>query len=262
MDKPTRIYQCEDSINGILSAVYDAGLSGYGHKYIRIQPQIEGQIENIELFAEYVPVTTEEEKVYRVIDAVRNKISWKAYSFMMSAVLSNASDRGDAIYQFVTYGFSMGGKVCDALQIPCVKRIFEISRAVQNDAHFMKEFLRFQEVQREPALLLAVIEPKHRVLSLITEHFADRFPGEWFIIYDKAHREAAFHYREGDWEIRILTEAEAGRLEELSEQQEDYVDLWKAFFQSIAIEERKNVKLQRNLFRLHYRKHATEFQSE
>lgn len=259
MEKATRIYQCEDTVNGILSAVYDAGLSGYGHRYIRIQPQIEGHLENIELFTEYVSVTTEEEKVLRVMEAVRNKISWKAYSFMMSAVVSCYPDRGDAIYQFVTYGFSMGAKVCDALQIPCVKRLFEINRAVQNEAHFMREFLRFQEIQRDPALLLAVIEPKNRVLSLITEHFSDRFPEEWFIIYDKTHGEASFHYREEAWEIRILTEAEAGKLEELSEQQEDYVDLWKAFFNSIAVEERRNEKLQRNMFRLHYRKHATEF---
>ena len=259
MDKPTRIYQCEDTAEGILSAVYDAGLSGYGHKYIKIQPQTENQMENFELFAEYVPVVTEEEKVRRVIHSVRDKISRQAHFYMMSAVASCYPDRGDAIYQFVTYGFTMGAKVCDALQVPCVKRIFEIKRAVHNEAHFMKEFLRFQEVQREPALLLAVIEPKNRVIPFITEHFADRFPEEWFIIYDKTHKEASFHYREGNWELHILTEEEAEKLEELSEQQEDYVDLWKAFFNSIAIEERKNEKLQRNMFALHYRKHATEF---
>lgn len=259
MEKPIRIYQCEDTVNGILSAVYEAGISGYGHKYIRIQPQILGEAENFELFAEYVPVITEEEKVLSVMKAVKQKISWKAYSFMMSAVLSDCPDRGDAVYQFVTYGFSMGAKVCDALQIPCVKRIFEISRAVKNEAHFMEEFLRFQEVQKEPALLLAVIEPKNKVLSLITDHFADRFPEEWFIIYDKTHDEAVFHYKGGDWELRLLSEEEAAKLNELSEQQEKYVELWQVFFHSIAIEERQNEKLQRNMFRLHYRKHVTEF---
>lgn len=259
MDKPIRVYQCEDTTNGILSAVYEAGLSGYGHQFIRIQPQIEGQMENFALFTEYVTVEADEEKAVRVIDAVREKISYKAYSFMMSAVVSHYSDKGDAIYQFVTYGFTMGGKVCDALQIPCVKRIFEINRAVLNEAHFMEEFLRFQEVQREPALLLAVVEPRNKILPFITGHFADRFPEEWFIIYDKMHREASFHYRDSRWEVRLLTEAEAKKLEELSEQQEDYVDLWKAFFHSIAVEERKNPKLQRNMFPLHYRKHVTEF---
>lgn len=259
MDKPVRVYQCEDTTSGILSAVYDAGLSGYGHQYIRIQPKIAEQIDNFELFTEYVSVETDEDKVLHVINAVRDKISMQAYSYMMSAVLSCCPDRGDAIYQFLTYGFTMGAKVCDALQIPCVKRVFELKRAVYNEAHFMKEFLRFQEVQREPALLLAVLEPKHRVIPLVTEHFADRFPEEWFIIYDKTHMEASFHYKDGSWELRLLTQEEAQKLEELSEQREDYVDLWKAFFKSIAIEERTNKKLQRNMFALRYRKHATEF---
>ena len=41
MDKMIRVYQCEDTVDGILSAIYDAGISGYGHEYIRIEPRIE-----------------------------------------------------------------------------------------------------------------------------------------------------------------------------------------------------------------------------
>ena len=37
-NRPLRIYQCEDTQDGILTAVYEAGISGYGHKYIRIAP--------------------------------------------------------------------------------------------------------------------------------------------------------------------------------------------------------------------------------
>ncbi len=234
MDKPTRIYQCENTVDGIFSAVYDAGLSGYGHKFIRIQPEQKNQLENYELFTEYVQVKTDPEKTQSVIDAVRKKISEKAYHFIMSAVISEFPDKGDVIYQFVTYGFTIGPKVCSALQIPCVERIFAINRAVQNETHFFREFLRFQEVQKEPSLLLAIIEPKHRIIPLLTEHFADRFIEEWFIIYD----------------------------EELSEQQEEYVDLWKTFFDKIVIKERINKKLQTNMLPLRYRKHMTEFIDE
>ncbi len=259
MEKPIRVYQCEDTTDGILSAVYDAGLSGYGHEFIKIRPISDNQIENLELFTEYVPVETDPQKTISVIEAVRNKISREAYSFMMNAVISEFPDRGDAIYQFVTYGFTMGAKVCNALQIPCVKRIFAIKRAVQNETHFFREFLRFQEVQKDPSLLLAVIEPKNRIIPLLTEHFADRFMEEWFIIYDKTHLEASFHQKDGTWEVRLLTEKEALKLEELSEQKEDYVDLWKTFFRQIAIAERTNKKLQTSMLPLHYRKHMTEF---
>ena len=38
-----------------------------------------------------------------------------------------------------------------------------------------------------------------------------------------------------------------------------YRDLWKTFYQAIAIEERKNPKLQRNMMPLRYREYMTEF---
>ena len=258
-DKPIRIYQCEDTVDGILSAVYDAGLSGYDHKYIRIQPVAPGEAIELSLFSEYVPVESDVEKSERVVEAVRNKISYQAFSFVMAAAISCFPDRGDTIYQFVTYGFTMGAKVCGAMQLPSVQRIFEIKRAVYNEGHFFKEFLRFQEVRQEPPLLFAIFEPKHQVVAIVTEHFADRFRDEWFIIYDKTHGEASFHQPGAGWEIRLLEPEEAIRLEGLAEQQEEYVDLWKIFFENIAIQERKNAALQRNLMPLHYRKHVTEF---
>lgn len=48
MEKQIRIYQCENSPDGILSAVFEAGISGYGHNYIKIQPLAPGYIYNIE----------------------------------------------------------------------------------------------------------------------------------------------------------------------------------------------------------------------
>lgn len=49
------------------------------------------------------------------------------------------------------------------------------------------------------------------------------------------------------------------RLEHSGER--EYADLWKAFFESIAIPERENADLQRTNLPLHYRKHMTEFES-
>lgn len=259
MEKNTRIYLCDDTVDGVLSAVYEAGISGYGHDFIRIQPKKAGEALELTLFADYVTVESDSEKSARVVEAVRSKISYEAYFFMMNAAASCFEDRADAIYQFVTYGFTMGSRVCSAMQLPCVQRIFEIKRAVENESHFWREFMRFQEIQGEPAILLAVFEPKHRVVSMVTEHFADRFNAENFIIYDKSHMEAAFHMASGKWEIRHLVKDEAERLESLSEQKEEYVDLWCAFFDKIAIKERENKNLQRNLMPLHYRKHVTEF---
>ena len=106
---------------------------------------------------------------------------------------------------------------------------------------------------------MAKIEPKNRVLTLVTAHFADRFNAEYFIIYDKSHKEASFHSADGSSIIKILTDNDERRLDSLLDVNEQYADLWKIFFNSIAVEERKNYKLQRGNLALHYRKYMTEF---
>ncbi len=259
MEKPVRIYQCENSPDGILSAVFEAGVSGYGHNYIKIQPLATDYIYNIELFSEYIKVETSGKKAENVLKTIESRISYEAYFFVMSVLLSEDEDRGNVIYQFVTYGFTIGPGVTKALQLECVARIFEIKRRVHNEAHFYKEFIRFHEVKKDPPVLMAGIEPKNRILTLVTAHFEDRFNAEYFIIYDKSHKEASFHSADGNCMIRILTQEEENRLDSLLDIDGKYPDLWKVFFEAIAVEERKNYKLQRGNLALHYRKYMTEF---
>lgn len=257
--KPVRVYQCEDTQDGIFTAVYDAGKSRYGHDHIRIQAQTPGLQENYDLFSEYITVMTDPEKAEKVCRSVRQQISEDAYKSIMRAVRCDAEDKADVIYHFIVYGFALGAKVTDALQIPWVQRIFELNRKFLNEAHYFKEFLRFQEIKLERPVLFAVFEPQNQVLHEVTTHFADRLNPEWFIIYDKAHREASFHDPEAGWYVRKLEQVECERLEELEEQREDYVDLWKAFFETIRIVERENPNLQRSNLPLRYRKHMPEF---
>ncbi len=258
--KPTRVYQCEDSVEGILTAVYDAGVSRYGHDYIRIQAQSLGLVENIDLFSEYIQVENDLEKVEKVQRSVRTKISEEAYTYIMRAVCSMAEDKADAIYHYIVYGFSLGARITRAVQLPCVQRIFEMDRMISNEVHHYLGFLRFQEIQRDPAVLLSIIEPKNQILAMVTEHFADRLNAERFIIFDKTHGEASFHSADGQWFLRRLEKEEADRLIELSQTQEELSDLWKVFFESICIKERENSDLQRNNIPLRYRGNMPEFQ--
>ena len=51
------------------------------------------------------------------------------------------------------------------LQHPYVFPVFEASRAVQNETHHFREFLRFQALPG--GILTAHIEPKSNILSLL-----------------------------------------------------------------------------------------------
>lgn len=54
---------CENSIEGVFTGVYDAWASKYGHKNIRL---ITGNVDNYELFQEYITVTPHTVKSQKV----------------------------------------------------------------------------------------------------------------------------------------------------------------------------------------------------
>lgn len=258
--KPTRYYLCSDTDTGILSAIYDAGLSCYGHRFIRILPLAPQACYEQTLFSEYVTVVETPDKADSVLRSIREQLSPQIYQYVMCTLASTFPDRGDVLYQFITYAFHMGDRICHALQVPFVKRIFEIQRRVQNEAHYLREFIRFRQIRQEPPVLAANIEPDHHILPMITEHFADRYHMEWFVILDITHQEAAFHAPDKDWYLQQLSPEDTEKLARMEENGSDYADLWKTFFEHIGIKERKNPALQRSLLPLHYRKHLTEFQ--
>lgn len=134
-DKRVRIYRCADDEVGIFSAIYEAGISGYGHKYIKIQPQSADYMYSMELFADYIDVESSIKKMNSVLDAIKEKISHEAYEYVMKAIVSGDAGRGDVIYQFITYGFTLGAKVVMAVQFQEVADMFTLVRSVQNEAY-------------------------------------------------------------------------------------------------------------------------------
>ena len=51
-----RVFQCEDSLTGILTGVYDGWASRLGHSHVRLAILDQG---NMELFCEYEEVTSD-----------------------------------------------------------------------------------------------------------------------------------------------------------------------------------------------------------
>lgn len=257
--KKLRVYQCEDSIPGILSAIYDAGKSGYGHAYIRFQTLSVAQSTTMDMFSEYVWVDTDEEKAEMVSRSVRNKISEKAFYYVMRALSTEEPDKADVVYQFIVHGFAMGKSVTEALQIDCVARVFMMDRNVGNEVHHFFGFLRFQEIYNEPSVLLAVFEPHNDILDYVMVHFADRLNKEYFLIYDARRGKTAVHIPYKGWYIQKLSEEEKKKFAKFSLETEEYAQLWQSFFASIAIEERENPALQQNNLPKRFRKYMPEF---
>lgn len=253
------VFVCEDSPEGIFTGVYDAWNSRLGHENVRLE--VQGEY-NYSLFSEYREVAVDRLKAQKVVRSVRRSLSELAYSWIYRTALSEREDRAEAVYRFLVCGFSAGAagrRITENLQIPAVQTVFQINRAVANEAHLQTEFLRFAEYSDQ--VLFSEIGPKNRVTALLMPYFTDRLPSEPFIIYDKNHQEAGVWTGKGRW--YMMRGAETEPLQALSGRtdQSEYAALWSAFFHQIGIKERENPACQRTRLPLRYRKYMTEFQS-
>ena len=246
--------QCEDSLEGILTALYDAFVEKNKMKHYRdgeITIEI-GENHTMSLFAQQIEVETDLDKAQKTLMSIQKKISYLAYKSVLSALCHFDADRGNAVLGFLIKGFPMGAKVMEDMADPYVMRVLELSRKVNNESHLFCGFVRFFDLGK---FLYAEIEPKCNVLPQIMHHFSDRYPNEHYVICDKKREIALIHLAFGEsffvsgneWNIDL-------------EQQEDYFErLWSQYFKTIAIEERLNPRCQNNLIPKWYRKHMPEF---
>ena len=249
------IFLCEDSPEGIFTGIYDAWASRKGHSKVKLKLNNE---DTLEMFSEYVNVVPDAEKAEKVRRSVCQKICAEAWIRVFRAAMSEAETKADDIYRFLVGGFYYGPKVLKMLAEPAVMRIMELDRKVGNEAHYWKEFLRFDE--RENGILFARIHPKSNVISMITPHFADRLSGENFMILDTGRGIAAIHPAGQPWYMTTVPLEEVEHL--LKVKPDEYRDLWKSFYRAITIEARLNPDLQRNRMPLWYREYMTEFLDE
>lgn len=245
------IFLCEDTPEGIFTGIYDAWASRRGHSHVKLKLN---QTDTMELFSEYVSVAPDAEKAKKVRRSIQRKIGIPAWQAIYRSVLSREESKADDIYRFLVGGFYYGPQVMGMLSEPAVMRIIQMNRAVGNEAHHYKEFLRFAEAENR--ILFAKIRPKNQVLPLVTPHFAQRLSRENFLILDVGRSLAALHPAGKEWYLAKLSPAQQ---EMVPNPEEDaFGRLWQAFFQKVAVEQRENTGLQRGNLPLRYREFMNE----
>lgn len=242
---------CEESFDGIMSAIYDGWvLMNQGYQ-VSIHP---GVNYSPTFFSKFVPVKLNMEKAEKVAASVRIKVSAEAYSMVYRACMHFDEERANVVFEFLKAAYPAGAKITKMLGNPAVMKVMELSRKVSNEAHLFKEFVRFEELKGN--VLYSRIEPKCDVLSLIYSHFQNRFPEENWIIYDITRKKAAVHKYKTD--TVLVTGQDMEQMTQNTQHNDEYEDLWKIFFNSIGIEARYNPKCQQNHMPKWYRKHMTE----
>ncbi|MBQ3516615.1 MAG: TIGR03915 family putative DNA repair protein [Lachnospiraceae bacterium] len=249
------IYTCNPDYESMLTCIYEAWASGMGHSNVKLCVE---PVEQFRLFDKYIHVDAEEEKAESVSRSIWHKISPQVYWEISYALLSFEEDALDTAYRVLILGFHFGARVLDMVQYREVIRFREIRKLVSREVHSFREFLRFYCVNE--TVYVAHFEPRSRVLMPVASYFTERMPSEHWMIIDDVHREAIVHPKDAECYLRILSEEEVLALAD-TEQEDVYTKLWRNYFHTMGIAQRKNPNCQMNHFPLWMRKHVTEFRN-
>ena len=170
----------------------------------------------------------------------------------LQGLFERASRVGLYIYRYIKLGLKLGCKVEGYLQNPDVQAILDLNNRVAAESHLFLGLLRFKKLRS--GIFYASYEPDNNITQLITDHFARRLAGQAWIIHDKKRDIFALYNGE-----EVIFTSGLSDLEHLA-CEEEYEELWKRYFATIAIESRKNPKLQRSFMPYRYWKNLVEKQ--
>ena len=249
------VYRCEDSLESIFTAVYLAYEEKRDHEDTCLRLDDEPL-----LFAQDYQVIPDEEKVIKVMRTLRLKFGEEDYHDLCMALASSDPLKAQAVYRTIVLGIrhkTLPGHLFDRLADPDVNRAFKLSRNAARECHHLLGFLRFQEL--ENGILYGKVGPKNNILTFMMPHFADRLPIENFMIYDSVRNFFGIHPAGKQWYLVSGTDMHLPKQFKLSEEEMAYQMLFRHFCKTIAIKERENYELQKNLLPLRYREYMIEF---
>lgn len=248
------VYRCDDSLESIFTAIYLSYEENRNEEDTCLALD-----DDPVLFAEDVQVQTDPARAVKVMRTLERRFGEDNYLTLCMALASTDPGKAQAVYRTVVKGLDTRcarGHLFDDLTDPYVMEAFSLARLSNREIGHLREFLRFQELDN--GILYAGIGPKCNALTFLMPHFADRLPIENFVIHDCTRNLFGIHPARRQWYLYWGQEGEKPELR-FSEEEMQYRELFRHFCRTIAIKERENRVLQRNLLPLRFREYMIEF---
>jgi len=253
------IYTYDSTFEGLLTCVFEC------YKLNEYPVDIcsrEGEQKH--LFAEKRNIESNTKKAERVWKGIQNKLSAKNKQLPFYAFLSGEQGIEMKIYRFLRRLFSNQFNIETDYGDSDVLYLTQTSQKVKKEAMRMMQFVRFQRTKDN--LYFCGIEPNYDVIPLVIGHFQKRFTDQRWMLYDLRRNYGILYGNEKVEEV-VISNQQFNRLngqvkQNLLEEGEDfYQKLWKSYFTHINIEERKNLKLQRQHMPRRFWKYLPEKQT-
>lgn len=208
----------------------------------------------MDMFLQPFRVETREESANRVRRSIVNRASGEVLGLLEAALLSEEPGTEMKIFAYLRKLFS--GEDPDFGKNPASMELlplYKLAQSVRREAGNMLGMVRFSKGPDD--FYIAQIEPKYDILMLMEAHFRRRFATAKWIIYDAKRKYGLFHEKNGISQVVTLPNPEV-LTQKLSP--DSWTELWKVFYDSIAIKERENAKLLRQCLPERYWKYLPE----
>lgn len=240
-------YIYDGSFDGFLSAVFTA----YENHEEPEEIAPVGLLQ--EVFGRAVrEIDTDEVRSDRVEKGIIKSMGSPAFEKIWQVFLSGDPGKATLLYHYIRRGFEIGRGIYNNISHNDVLPVEKLHLAVTHEAHQLKQFARFSEM--EGGVFYSRITPKNSIVPLLMPHFVDRFSIQPLLLHDAEHSLAGVYDLKG-W---YLVETDTLNVPAPDENELAYRRMWKSFYNTVAIAERTNPVCRRTHMPMRFWPNMTE----
>lgn len=237
------IYSFDNTFEGLLTLVFES----YNRKQFPDEI-LSGEGSQNALFCSTMTIITDNRKAERVWNGIIRKSSEENAHRIYRVFLAQLPDTPMLLVKYIRLIVDSQKNEETNFTLPTVVEVNKLHQKVCREAQRIHMFTRFQKTVE--GSYYASFAPMYDVLPLCIPHFRDRFADQQWIIYD-LKRNYGFLYdlktvsRVVFDELKVNTQNGQLHASLLADDEKLFQKLWKQYFKSICIQERKNPKVHR-----------------
>ncbi len=253
------IYTFDGTLCGLLTAIFES----FDRKQSRVKLITKDDFAEPDLFREFLEIISDHQKAGRVWKGLETKAGKEAQRQFYGAFLSEDAATYQHLFDYARYIFTAGH--AGNFGNEHVLAVSRMHQQVHREKHRMEAFVRFQK--SGDGMYFSVVNPDFNVLPLILRHFKNRYADQPWIIYDEKRKYGIHYDLQEVHEITLelssgISSGLAHSPVQMDEKEQLYTTLWKDYFKSTNIVERKNMKLHIRHVPKRYWRYLTEKEGE
>ncbi|MDR1646047.1 MAG: TIGR03915 family putative DNA repair protein [Tannerellaceae bacterium] len=236
------VFRYDKTFEGLLTALFDA----YSRR--EFPDRLLTTDEPLPLFADRAhTVVTDAARSARAWTGLEKKLTQPVCAMLMHVWLSELPASDELLFRYMCKAINAPASIATDFADPDVLAVKQIAAKVSKERERLIQFVRFQKTACE--LYFAPVSPIYNALPLAVPHFADRFAGQQWLIYDVKRQYGYYYDMQTAIEVTLDNNEHllGGSLDQtlMAADETLFQSLWKDYTRSLTIRERLNPKLQR-----------------